>query len=84
MFVSKSVAEFDVDGKKAQFIIDSSIPVEAVQQILNKLMHFCVERLKEAENERAQNIKDLEAAKVPELEPVEEEKTTPKEEKTEA
>ena len=83
MFKSVSIANFEVDQHKAQFIIDNSMPVEGVQQILNKLMHFCVERLKEAENEKAQHIKDEEAAKVPELEVVEEEKTAPKEEKTE-
>ena len=68
MFRNVSVAEFEVNGLKAQFIIDSAMPVESVQAILNKLIHFCVERQKEAENEIAQRIKDEEAAKKPELE----------------
>ena len=68
MFKPTSVAEFEVDGRKAQFIIDSSMPVAAVQSILNRLMHFCVERVKEAENEEAQRLKDEEAAKPQEVE----------------
>ena len=68
MFKNASVADFDVDGHKAQFIIDNSMPVQNVQAVLNKIMHFCVERLKEAENEEAQRIKDEESAKPPELE----------------
>ncbi len=73
MFVGKSVAEFEVNGLKAQFIIDTAMPVESVQAILNQLMHFCVERLKEVENEEAQRLKDEEAAKKPELEKEDEE-----------
>ncbi len=68
MFVGKSVAEFEVNGLKAQFIIDNAMPVEAVQAIVNQIMHFCVERQKEAQNEAAQKLKDEEAAKKAELE----------------
>lgn len=68
MFRGVSIADFDVDGHKAQFIIDNKMPVESVQAVLNKIMHFCVERLKEAEDAAEQIKKDEEANKVPKLE----------------
>lgn len=68
MFKNFSIAEFNVDGFKAQFIIDAAMPIAGVQAVLNKLMHFCVERMIEAENEAAQKVKDEEASKVRELE----------------
>jgi len=71
MFRGVSIAEFQAGEHKAHFMIDNAMPVESVQAILNKIMHFCVERLKEAENEEAQRIKDEEASRPPELEVVE-------------
>lgn len=61
MFSNKSVATFDVNGHRAMFLIDNDMPVVSVQAILNKLTHFCVERIKEVENEEAQQKKDAEA-----------------------
>ena len=72
MFKNVSVAEFEVNGLKAQFIIDNAMSIEAVQAILNKVMHFCVERLNEAQNEDAQRLKDEEAARPPCLKVTEE------------
>ena len=68
MFKNMSIAEFSVEDHKAYFIIDRDAPIAAAQAVLNKLMHYCVERLKEAENEEAQRLKDEEASKPPELE----------------
>lgn len=61
MFRSMSLAEFNVEGHKAFFYLDNQIPVTCVQEILNKLMHFCVERLQEAEAEEKQRIQDEQA-----------------------
>jgi hypothetical protein len=69
MFRSVSIAQFKASGgHEAQFMIDNAMPVPAVLEILQKLMHFCVERQKEAENELAQEKKDEEASRPPELE----------------
>jgi hypothetical protein len=68
MFKSYSVADFEVNGLRASLIIDTKMPVESVKCLLNKVMHFCVEKEKEAENEAAQEAKDEKDTKKPELE----------------
>jgi len=68
MFKQMSVAEFIVNGKKAYFFISDELSILEVQTILNRVMHYCVEKIKEVEVEEAQKIKDAEANKVPELE----------------
>lgn len=72
MFRPVSIAQFKSScGHEAQFMTDNGMPVPAMLEILQKMMHFCVERQKEAENELAQAKKDEEAVKPPELEPAE-------------
>jgi hypothetical protein len=68
MFKSKSVATFAVGEYQAQIMIDTDMPIVSVQKVLNELMYFCVERIKEYENEEAQKLKDEEASQAPILE----------------
>ena len=67
MFKNKSVAEFDSDGHKATFIIDSDMPISAMQAILNEIMYYCVDRLKQAEQEVLQELAEKEMEKKPDL-----------------
>ena len=62
MFKNMSVAEFNIREHKAFVCLDVSMPVIVVQEILQNLMHFCVERLKEAEAEEAQRLADEKAS----------------------
>jgi hypothetical protein len=68
MFKSKSVATFLVGEHQAQIMIDTDMPIVSVQKVLNELMYFCVERIKEYENEEAQKVKDEIASQEPKLE----------------
>ncbi len=68
MFKQMSVANFKVGEHEACIMVDRAMPAVSLQLILNKLMHFCVERQKEADNEIAQAAKDAEAERPPKLE----------------
>lgn len=68
MFRAKAVAKFLINGKEAEFIVDNDMPIIDIQIVLNKLIHFCVEKIQEVENEEAQIRKDEEDSKKPKLE----------------
>lgn len=62
MFKSVSSAEFNVGERKATLVIDQGMTLHELQMVCNMLTHYCVDRAKEIETEKAQMLKDQEEA----------------------
>lgn len=63
MFRNAAIAEFIVNDHRISLIIDAQTPISSVQEVLNQVMHFCVEKINQAKADEEQKRLDEEAVK---------------------